>query len=83
MTFALKMSVVMPPTPEVKNFLQKKLKIKCNCGRVVTGTLIGFDHFLNLALVNVLIEVPDCPKSFAENCVLRGSMIESFSESTD
>ncbi|KAF6266128.1 hypothetical protein OEZ86_007636 [Tetradesmus obliquus] len=36
--------------PELKKFIDKKLSITLNANRHVTGTLRGFDQFMNIVL---------------------------------
>lgn len=36
--------------PELKNFMDKKLSVKMNANRHVTGVLRGFDQFMNIVL---------------------------------
>lgn len=36
--------------PELKGFMDKKLSVKMNSNRHVTGVLRGFDQFMNLVL---------------------------------
>jgi len=36
--------------PELKKYMEKKLKIKMNGNRVVQGVLRGFDPFMNLVI---------------------------------
>ncbi|GMH33935.1 hypothetical protein BSKO_01769 [Bryopsis sp. KO-2023] len=36
--------------PELKKFMDKKLSIKLNSNRHVTGVLRGFDQFMNVVL---------------------------------
>jgi len=38
--------------PELKKYMDKCVKTKLNGGRVVEGTLRGFDPFLNLVMDN-------------------------------
>ncbi|KAK2076867.1 hypothetical protein QBZ16_005094 [Prototheca wickerhamii] len=42
--------------PELKAFMDKKLSIHLNANRHVTGTLRGFDQFMNLVLDNAVDE---------------------------
>lgn len=37
-------------TPELKKLLDKRISVKLNAKRAVSGRLRGFDHFLNLVL---------------------------------
>eukprot|EP00210_Caulerpa_lentillifera_P000675 g652.t1 len=42
--------------PELKNFMDKRLSIKLNANRHVTGVLRGFDQFMNIVLDNTIDE---------------------------
>jgi len=42
--------------PELKNFMDRKLSIKLNANRHVTGMLRGFDQFMNIVLDNTIDE---------------------------
>ncbi|KOB62850.1 Small nuclear ribonucleoprotein G [Operophtera brumata] len=57
--------------PELKKFMDKKLSIKLNAGRCVTGVLRGFDPFMNLVLDE---SVEEC-KDGNRNNVIRGNSI--------
>jgi small nuclear ribonucleoprotein G len=43
--------------PELKKLLDKRISVKLNAKRVVSGRLRGFDHFLNLVLDDTVEEV--------------------------
>ena len=58
--------------------LTKVICVKLNEGRVVHGTLIGYDHFMNLSLRNVKVEAPGRTPVMCDSCVLRGAAILSF-----
>ena len=38
------------PGPDLRKFMEKRLELKLNAGRVVTGTLRGYDQFMNVVL---------------------------------
>ena len=38
--------------PELKKYLDRRLCVKLNAGREVTGVLRGFDQFMNLVRVS-------------------------------
>ncbi|KAI7842814.1 putative small nuclear ribonucleo G [Chlorella sorokiniana] len=42
--------------PELKGMMDKKLSVKLNANRHVTGVLRGFDQFMNLVLDNTVDE---------------------------
>ena len=42
--------------PELKSFMDKKLSVKMNANRHVTGILRGFDQFMNIVLDGAIDE---------------------------
>lgn len=46
-----------PLNPEIKKFMEKRLSIKLNGSRKITGILRGFDQFMNLVLDDTVEEV--------------------------
>jgi small nuclear ribonucleoprotein G len=38
------------PGPDLRKFMEKRLELKLNAGRLVTGTLRGYDQFMNIVL---------------------------------
>ena len=74
------MTVVMPPMPELKMFMQKKIKVNLNADRTVSGTLIGYDHFMNLSIQNARLEVPGAVSTKVDKILVRGTCIQSFTE---
>jgi small nuclear ribonucleoprotein (snRNP)-like protein len=67
-----------PPHPELKAHLQKVIRVKLNSDRFVFGTLIGYDHFMNLSLRGASIELPGKAAVPIESCILRGASVLSF-----
>lgn len=67
-----------PPHPELRAHMEKSICVKMNCNRMVYGTLIGYDHFMNLSLRNAKIKVPNQPDIIVNSCILRGASILSF-----
>ena len=45
--------------PELTNYLDKMVSLKLNANRQVSGTLIGFDTFMNIVLDNAFEELHD------------------------
>ena len=43
--------------PDLKKYMGKRLDLKLNAGRVVSGVLRGFDQFMNLVLDETLEHV--------------------------
>ena len=67
-----------PPNPELKAHLQKVIRVKCNGNRYVFGTLVGYDHFMNLSLRNVRLEAPGMDPVTTETTMIRGATVLSF-----
>ncbi|VVD04865.1 probable small nuclear ribonucleoprotein G [Leptidea sinapis] len=61
--------------PELKKFMDKKLSLKLNAGRAVTGVLRGFDPFMNLVLDESVEECKDGQRNNVGMVVIRGSSI--------
>jgi len=61
--------------PELKKYMDKNVKAKLNGGRVVEGTLRGFDPFLNLVLDNSTEVKKDGDRVRVGCVVMRGSSI--------
>ncbi|CAB3255105.1 unnamed protein product [Arctia plantaginis] len=61
--------------PELKKFMDKKLAIKLNAGRSVTGVLRGFDPFMNLVLDESVEECKDGQRNSIGMVVIRGNSI--------
>ncbi|XP_028044231.1 probable small nuclear ribonucleoprotein G [Bombyx mandarina] len=61
--------------PELKKFMDKKLSIKLNAGRAVTGVLRGFDPFMNLVLDESVEECKDGQRNNVGMVVIRGNSI--------
>ncbi|KAM3322608.1 hypothetical protein P3S67_003759 [Capsicum chacoense] len=40
--------------PDLKKYMDKQLQIKLNANLLVTGTLRGFDQFMNLVIDNIV-----------------------------
>ena len=54
------MAKVQPP--ELKRYLDKRLALKLNAGRSVTGVLRGFDVFMNVVLDDATEDVSPTEK---------------------
>ncbi|KAI5632665.1 LSM domain-containing protein [Phthorimaea operculella] len=61
--------------PELKKFMDKKLSIKLNAGRLVIGVLRGFDPFMNLVLDESVEETKDGNRNNIGMVVIRGNSI--------
>ncbi|CAH1990191.1 unnamed protein product [Acanthoscelides obtectus] len=61
--------------PELKKFMDKKLSLKLNGGRQVTGILRGFDPFMNLVVDESVEDCRDGSKNNIGMVVIRGNSI--------
>ncbi|XP_074613184.1 small nuclear ribonucleoprotein G-like [Acropora palmata] len=68
-----KMSKTHPP--ELKKYMDKRLSLKLNGGRHVTGVLRGFDPFMNLVLDEAIEEASAQQKNNIGMVVIRGNSI--------
>ncbi|KAI5125030.1 hypothetical protein M0805_007454 [Coniferiporia weirii] len=64
--------------PELKKFMDKKLFVHLQGGRKVSGTLRGFDLFLNLVLDDAADESTPAQKHPIGTIVIRGSSVTSM-----
>eukprot|EP00539_Tryblionella_compressa_P012548 CAMPEP_0178817112 /NCGR_PEP_ID=MMETSP0746-20121128/1712_1 /TAXON_ID=913974 /ORGANISM="Nitzschia punctata, Strain CCMP561" /LENGTH=76 /DNA_ID=CAMNT_0020478183 /DNA_START=53 /DNA_END=283 /DNA_ORIENTATION=+ len=60
--------------PDLKRFMDKRLKLSLNGNRKVVGTLRGYDAFLNV----VLEDVESDGGAFLGQVVIRGNSIVQF-----
>ena len=64
-----------PVQPELKKYMDKRLSIKLNGNRFVTGILRGYDHFMNLVLDESVEDVSATEKSKLGMIVIRGNSV--------
>jgi small nuclear ribonucleoprotein G len=67
----------MVSAPELKSYMDKKVSVQLNGNRKVTGTLKGYDIFLNVTLIDALEEQKD-EKLNIGTIVIRGNSIVSL-----
>ncbi|KAG5574979.1 hypothetical protein R3W88_028960 [Solanum pinnatisectum] len=60
--------------PDLKKYMDKQLQIKLNANRLVTGTLRGFDQFMNLVIDNT-VEINGNDKNEIGMVVIRGNSV--------
>jgi small nuclear ribonucleoprotein G len=66
----------MPPKgPDLKKFLGKRVSVKLNGSRAVTGKLSGFDVFMNLTLEDTHEDVSAIERRALGVMVVRGSSV--------
>ncbi|XP_049849186.1 probable small nuclear ribonucleoprotein G [Schistocerca gregaria] len=61
--------------PDLKKFMEKRLLVKINGGRQVTGILRGYDQYLNLVLDNAVEEVSSTERNQMGSTFIRGSSV--------
>jgi small nuclear ribonucleoprotein G len=61
--------------PDLKNYVDKQISIKLNEKRRVTGTLRGYDPFMNLVLENAVEEVSNTERPPIGTVVIRGTAV--------
>jgi len=61
--------------PDLRRYMDKKLSIKLNANRKVTGILRGFDQFMNLVLEDTIEEVSSTKHNDLGMVVIRGNSI--------
>ncbi|XP_050739408.1 probable small nuclear ribonucleoprotein G [Eriocheir sinensis] len=61
--------------PELKKYMDKRVMVKLNGGRVVEGTLRGFDPFMNLVVDEGTEVRKGTDRVRIGICVIRGSSI--------
>ncbi|XP_046365166.1 probable small nuclear ribonucleoprotein G [Haliotis cracherodii] len=61
--------------PELKKYMEKKLQLKLNGGRQITGILRGFDPFMNLVVDEGTEETKTGEKRPIGMVVVRGNSI--------
>eukprot|EP00296_Roombia_truncata_P003968 JP440354.1.p1 GENE.JP440354.1~~JP440354.1.p1 ORF type:complete len:78 (-),score=24.36 JP440354.1:67-300(-) len=61
--------------PDLRKYMDKKLEIKLNANRKVTGLLRGFDQFMNIVLDNTIEEVSPQERNNLGMVVIRGNSV--------
>ncbi|XP_788177.3 small nuclear ribonucleoprotein G [Strongylocentrotus purpuratus] len=61
--------------PELKKFMDKRLSLKLNGNRRVTGVLRGFDPFMNLVIDEATEDISTTQKNDIGMVVVRGNSI--------
>lgn len=61
--------------PELKKYMDKRVTLKLNAGRKVTGILRGFDPFMNLVVDESFEERKDGEKLNIGMVVVRGNSV--------
>ena len=61
--------------PELKKYMDKRIQLKLNGGRLVTGILRGFDPYMNLVLDDTIEERSSTSKQRMGMVVVRGNSV--------
>eukprot|EP01025_Chloroclados_australasicus_P054849 TRINITY_DN6547_c0_g1_i2.p4 TRINITY_DN6547_c0_g1~~TRINITY_DN6547_c0_g1_i2.p4 ORF type:complete len:108 (+),score=14.43 TRINITY_DN6547_c0_g1_i2:238-561(+) len=69
-----------PQQPEFKGFMEKKLKLTLNANRRVSGTMRGYDQFMNIVLDKAHDDKEDVELGMV---VIRGNSIETIEIATE
>ena len=64
--------------PDLKRYLDKRLRLKLNANRRVTGVLRGFDQFMNIVLDEGIEEVSAAESNAIGMVVIRGNSVVQF-----
>ncbi|XP_006462472.1 hypothetical protein AGABI2DRAFT_72502 [Agaricus bisporus var. bisporus H97] len=64
--------------PELKKYMDKKLFVHLQGGRKVSGTLRGYDLFLNLVIDDAIEETTPAQKHPIGQVVIRGNSVTSM-----
>ncbi|CAL8101404.1 unnamed protein product [Calicophoron daubneyi] len=63
--------------PDLKKYLDKRLKLKLNGNREVIGVLRGFDAFMNVAINDAVEITKDGQQAKIDVAVIRGNSINT------
>jgi len=61
--------------PELKKLMDKRLAMKLNGGRAISGILRGFDPFMNIVMDETIEDCKDGAKKNIGMVVIRGNSI--------
>ncbi len=64
--------------PDVKPYEHKKVLVRLEGNRKVSGVLQGYDQFMNITLRNAVDETNAETKTPLNVCVIRGSTIQNI-----
>lgn len=68
----------MVAVPELKQYINKQIKVELNGNRLIQGTMAGYDFFLNLTIADcVEIKGPKNNPEYIQlgQCVIRGNSV--------
>lgn len=61
--------------PELKKYMEKRVSVKIERGRHVTGILRGFDPYMNIVLEDTIEEISNTERNGIGMVVVRGNSI--------
>lgn len=61
--------------PELKKYMDKRVQLKINAGRTVTGILRGFDPYMNIVLDDAVEELSNNKKEPIGMIIVRGNSV--------
>ena len=61
--------------PELKKYMDKRLSLRLNGSRLITGVLRGFDPFMNLVIDDAIEETKTGEKNNIGMVVVRGNSV--------
>ena len=61
--------------PELKKYMEKRVSVKIERGRHVTGILRGFDPYMNIVLEDAIEEITNTERNSIGMVVVRGNSI--------
>ncbi|CCI46590.1 hypothetical protein ABG067_003132 [Albugo candida] len=64
--------------PDLKRYMDKRLSLKLNGNRKVSGVLRGYDQFMNVTLDEAIEEVSTTENNKIGMVVIRGNSIVQF-----
>lgn len=71
-------NMVKTAGPDLKRYMDKRLSLKLNGNRKVSGVLRGFDQFMNVTLDETVEEVSATESNRIGMVVIRGNSIVQF-----
>uniref|UniRef100_A0A5S6QN31 Small nuclear ribonucleoprotein G n=1 Tax=Trichuris muris TaxID=70415 RepID=A0A5S6QN31_TRIMR len=61
--------------PELKKYMEKKMQLKLNGGRIISGVLRGFDPFMNLVVDDAMEHTKSGEQVSIGMVVVRGNSV--------
>ena len=64
--------------PDLKRYMERRMSVKLVANRRVTGTLRGYDQFMNLVVEDAVELISLTEKTPIGTVVIRGNSVENF-----